>query len=63
MTHASGICEPDSVDDIAKLRTYYFEIGAIRPPSEGGSFSLLPHNLLELVLQGQAVDYPFRGLP
>jgi len=24
-----------------KLSTYFFEIGAIRPPSEGGSYSLL----------------------
>jgi hypothetical protein len=27
--------------DIGKLRSYSFEIGAIRPPSEGGSLSLL----------------------
>lgn len=27
--------------DIRKLKLYSFEIGAIRPPSEGGSFSLL----------------------
>ncbi len=27
--------------DIGKLKTYSFEIGSIRPPSEGGSFSLL----------------------
>ncbi|MFC1928801.1 radical SAM protein [Chloroflexota bacterium] len=31
----------DYTVDIGKLKTYSFEIGAIRPPSEGGSFSLL----------------------
>ena len=29
------------VADLAKLKTYSFEMGPIRPPSEGGSFSLL----------------------
>ncbi|MFC2021430.1 radical SAM protein, partial [Chloroflexota bacterium] len=41
MTHRSGLDDTGSVEDIARLKTYSFEIGAIRPPSEGGSFSLL----------------------
>ncbi len=41
MTHGSGVDGTDYVVDLSKLRTYSFEMGAIRPPSEGGSFSLL----------------------
>jgi len=41
MTYNSGIGGTGFVVDMAKLKTYSFEIGAIRPPSEGGSFSLL----------------------
>ncbi len=41
MTYRPGIGDEGSVADLARLKTYSFEIGAIRPPSEGGSFSLL----------------------
>ncbi|MBA7626025.1 hypothetical protein ES703_33459 [subsurface metagenome] len=41
MAYRSGIGDTDSVVDLGKLKTYSFEIGAIRPPSEGGSLSLL----------------------
>jgi radical SAM superfamily enzyme YgiQ (UPF0313 family) len=33
--------EPGKEVDFSKLKTYSYEIGPIRPPSEGGSFSLL----------------------
>ena len=33
--------EPGNEVDFSKLKTYSYEIGPIRPPSEGGSFSLL----------------------
>ena len=32
---------PDGIIDISELKKHSYEIGAIRPPSEGGSFSLL----------------------
>ena len=41
MTFSSGVGGTGYVVDLAKLKTYSFEIGPIRPPSEGGSFSLL----------------------
>ena len=41
MAYASGTGRTGYTVDIGKLKTYSFEIGAIRPPSEGGSFSLL----------------------
>ena len=41
MTYISGVGNTGYVVDLAKLKTYSFEIGPIRPPSEGGSFSLL----------------------
>jgi len=41
MTHISGVGDTGNVVDLTKLKTYSFEIGPIRPPSEGGSFSLL----------------------
>ncbi len=41
MTDISGVGDTGYVVDIARLRTFSFEIGPIRPPSEGGSFSLL----------------------
>ncbi len=41
MANISGVGDTGYVVDIGKLRTYSFEIGPIRPPSEGGSFSLL----------------------
>jgi len=41
MAHVSGTGRTGYTVDIGKLKTYSFEIGAIRPPSEGGSFSLL----------------------
>ncbi len=41
MASLSGLGDTDNVIDIAELKKYSFEIGAIRPPSEGGSFSLL----------------------
>ena len=41
MTHISGVGDTGYVVDLTKLNTYSFEIGPIRPPSEGGSFSLL----------------------
>ncbi len=41
MTNLSGLGDTGNIIDIAELRKYSFEIGAIRPPSEGGSFSLL----------------------
>lgn len=41
MTHISRSGNTGYVVDIGKLKTYSFDIGPIRPPSEGGSFSLL----------------------
>ena len=41
MTYVSGIGGTDYTADIIKLKSYSFEIGPIRPPSEGGSSSLL----------------------
>lgn len=41
MTRIPGIGGRDYAADIMKLKPYSFEIGPIRPPSEGGSFSLL----------------------
>lgn len=41
MANVSGAGEAGYADDIEKLKRHYFEIGSIRPPSEGGSFSLL----------------------
>ncbi|MFC1966331.1 radical SAM protein [Chloroflexota bacterium] len=41
MAYQSGNGGADYVVDIEKLKTHFFEIGSIRPPSEGGSFSLL----------------------
>lgn len=36
-----SICKKDSESNMEKLSAYSFEIGPIRPPSEGGSYSLL----------------------
>ncbi len=41
MAYFPGSGEADITLDIERLKQYYFEIGAIRPPSEGGSSSLL----------------------
>ena len=41
MAYIPGIGATDYSADIGKLKAYSFEIGPIRPPSEGGSFSLL----------------------
>ena len=41
MASTSGSGDAGSLVDITKLKSYVFEIGPIRPPSEGGSFSLL----------------------
>ncbi|MFC2051325.1 radical SAM protein [Chloroflexota bacterium] len=41
MAYLSGNGKTDYALDIEKLKTHSFEIGPIRPPSEGGSFSLL----------------------
>ncbi len=41
MAYVPGSGWADYAADIEKLKQYYFEIGSIRPPSEGGSFSLL----------------------
>lgn len=41
MTYAPGTGSAGYTVDIRKLKTYSFEMGPIRPPSEGGSFSLL----------------------
>ncbi len=41
MTYVSGAGGSRYANDVGKLKTYSFEIGSIRPPSEGGSFSLL----------------------
>lgn len=41
MAYASGIGGRGYEVDIGKLKAYSFELGPIRPPSEGGSFSLL----------------------
>ena len=41
MAYIPGIGGTDYTADILKLKSYSFEIGPIRPPSEGGSFSLL----------------------
>ena len=41
MAYVPGISEADYTINIGKLKTYSFEIGSIRPPSEGGSLSLL----------------------
>lgn len=41
MAYVSGTGGVGYAVDIGKLKAYSFEIGSIRPPSEGGSFSLL----------------------
>ena len=41
MTYIPGIDGRDYTDEIIKLKSHSFEIGPIRPPSEGDSFSLL----------------------
>ena len=41
MAYVPGIGGAGYVVDIGKLKKYSFELGSIRPPSEGGSFSLL----------------------
>ncbi len=41
MAYLSGTGSAGYAVDMGKLKTYSFEIGPIRPPSEGGSFSLL----------------------
>jgi len=41
MTNISEVGDTGYVVELAKLKTYSFEMGPIRPPSEGGSFSLL----------------------
>ncbi|MBM2824789.1 MAG: Radical superfamily protein [Dehalococcoidales bacterium] len=41
MTEIPGSDDTSVTGDIARLKNYSFEMGAIRPPSEGGSFSLL----------------------
>ncbi len=41
MAYISGVDGRGDAIDVGKLREYSFEIGPIRPPSEGGSFSLL----------------------
>jgi radical SAM superfamily enzyme YgiQ (UPF0313 family) len=41
MTYVSRAGNNDYVVDVGRLKAYSFEIGPIRPPSEGGSFSLL----------------------
>ena len=41
MTYAPKSDKRDNLMDMEKLKTYSFEIGSIRPPSEGGSSSLL----------------------
>ena len=41
MAYVSGTGEAGLTVDTGKLKEYSFEIGPIRPPSEGGSFSLL----------------------
>jgi len=41
MTYASGTGGAGYTVELEKLKQYSFEIGAIRPPSEGGSLSLL----------------------
>jgi len=41
MTNPSATGRAGDTIDLEKLKKYSFEIGSIRPPSEGGSFSLL----------------------
>ena len=41
MVHLSGTGKAGYAVDVGKLKKYSFEIGSIRPPSEGGSYSLL----------------------
>ena len=41
MVDFSNLDKKDYSSDTDKLRKYSFEMGPIRPPSEGGSFSLL----------------------
>jgi len=41
MTYRPGIGDRGPAVDLSRLKAHSFEIGAIRPPSEGGSFSLL----------------------
>jgi len=41
MAYVPGTGRAGYAVDIGKLKTHSFEIGSIRPPSEGGSFSLL----------------------
>ncbi len=41
MTYMPGAGRAGYASEIGRLKKYSFEIGSIRPPSEGGSFSLL----------------------
>ena len=41
MAHIPGAGGASLAADMQRLRSYSFEIGSIRPPSEGGSYSLL----------------------
>jgi len=41
MADIPGVGGANIAPDIQRLKSYSFEIGSIRPPSEGGSFSLL----------------------
>ena len=41
MASASGSGGGENPDALTRLKSFSFEIGPIRPPSEGGSFSLL----------------------
>jgi radical SAM superfamily enzyme YgiQ (UPF0313 family) len=41
MANNPGTGNPDKTIDFSKLKSFSYEIGPIRPPSEGGSFSLL----------------------
>ena len=41
MTQSPGTGKGRYADDMEKLKKYSYEIGPIRPPSEGGSSSLL----------------------
>ncbi len=41
MTQGAGVPQPGYMVDLSMFRPYHFEMGAIRPPSEGGSASLL----------------------
>jgi radical SAM superfamily enzyme YgiQ (UPF0313 family) len=41
MTQDSGLGDIGYIADLSSLRAYHYEMGAIRPPSEGGAASLL----------------------